>query len=399
MKKVLFFHNLTTYAWKRICQQLPLLAVLSMLFFALTLGVGPVARTLLSQGVGFSGMTLAVTAPEGDGTGDLLENLTASMRDIRSYCRIQSMDWEDASQALKDGELTAVLVLPEDFIGGVMDGNNPDLTLVVSPDRPLESLLTLWVGQSAADLLASAQKGIYAVLDLYPKEAASGLTWDQVMTDINLKYITLTLNRQELFRQVELQATGAMDLESHYALSLLIFLTMSLPPLLMPLLGREDLPFRRRLYALGQGCLMQYGSVLTVCFWVLLALTGVPAGLLTNWNLPGMLALALFAACYGCFCCQAVRSSAGCGGLAMATAGVCTFLAGGILPPALLPGAVKALSPFSPVQMLREVLYLPVWEWQDASFSATGGFLWTLVFFTGGLLLYRRRLMGKETDA
>ena len=39
------------------------------------------------------------------------------MEDIAQYCTIRSMDRSDALDALKRGEVTAVLELPEDFIG------------------------------------------------------------------------------------------------------------------------------------------------------------------------------------------------------------------------------------------------------------------------------------------
>ena len=108
--------------------------------------------------------TLAVTAPEGDPVPGLLEQYMGNMRDVRQYCTFRAMDGAEAAAALESGEVTAILVLPENFIQGVTDGSNPDVRLVVSGDRPLESLLTLWVGQSAADLLSSFQAGVYAVL-------------------------------------------------------------------------------------------------------------------------------------------------------------------------------------------------------------------------------------------
>ena len=114
------FHNLTKYASKKICQQFWLLAVLTMLFFALPFCVGPVAESLLSDGVDFSGMALAVVASEGDSSGALLEQLTGNMRDVSRYANFRSMTLEEAEQALENEEVTAILVVPENFIGGVL---------------------------------------------------------------------------------------------------------------------------------------------------------------------------------------------------------------------------------------------------------------------------------------
>ena len=102
----------------------------------LPLGAGRAAGYLLSQGVDFQGVTLAVSAPEGDDTPRLLERYMGDMEDIARYCRFTAMDRERALAALEAGEVTAVLDLPENFIRGVMWGENPDLRLIVAgPER------------------------------------------------------------------------------------------------------------------------------------------------------------------------------------------------------------------------------------------------------------------------
>ena len=57
----------------RLCRQRWLLAGLALLCLLLPLAAGQAANFLLSQGVNFAGVTLAVTAPPGDDTPRLLE--------------------------------------------------------------------------------------------------------------------------------------------------------------------------------------------------------------------------------------------------------------------------------------------------------------------------------------
>ena len=143
------------------------------------------------------------------------------MEDIRQYCRFLAMEEDAALNALKAGEVTAVLALPEDFIQGVMRGDNPDLRLIVSGGRPLETLLLLWVGQSASDILSAFQGGVYAVLELYGEDPPPGLTRDQVVLDINLRYIRLALGRGGLFQTEQVSATRALPIPLHYGLDLM----------------------------------------------------------------------------------------------------------------------------------------------------------------------------------
>jgi ABC-2 type transport system permease protein len=134
--------------------------------------LGQAAEAALSEGVSFSGITLAVAAPEGDSTPALLEKLLPKLEGIDEYCRVAAMDREEAVTGLESGEVTAVLVLPENMIQGIMNGTNPDVQLIVPGDMPLEALLTLCVGESASDLLAAVQSGVYAVLEQYSRTPA-----------------------------------------------------------------------------------------------------------------------------------------------------------------------------------------------------------------------------------
>ena len=99
-----FFEQYLILAWGRLCRQRWLLAGLALLCLLLPLAAGQAANFLLSQGVNFAGVTLAVTAPPGDDTPRLLEEYMGGMEDIAQYCSITAMGEEEAMAAL--GELT-----------------------------------------------------------------------------------------------------------------------------------------------------------------------------------------------------------------------------------------------------------------------------------------------------
>ena len=380
MHRLRLFLDLQKHAWKRICQQFLLLAVLSMLFLILSMAAGPVAERLLTQGVGFTGLRFAVCAPEGDSTGQLVEELTGRMRDIREYASFQAMPREEAEEALANGDISAVLVLPEDFLGGVLDGTNPDVTLIVSREEPLEAMLAWWVGRSAADLIGASQLGIYAVLDAVPPEQ-----YGQVMTEINLRFINLALDRERFFRIKELRPVDAMDMKDHYSLSLLVFLVLASAPALRPLFADAGAPFRRRLLSLGCGSCFQYGSALFTAFSLLLPMVLIPA-LAGGRSVAGTVMLALFGAAFAGVCCLMSGTVAGCGGISLCASAVLLFLSGGLLPMPLLPEAVQKLEVLSPVSALRGLLYSP------SSSDLLCAAAWSLGLTVLGALLYGIRL-------
>jgi len=303
-------------AWKAVCQQLLLLAVLSMLFLALPLCASGVARELLSRGVAFSGLDMAVVAPEGENTGELIAELTGKMPDVRAYATITAMPYDRAMEALEEGSVCAVLVLPERFVEGILDGTNPDVTVITHPNRPLEGLLALWAGQSAADLLAASQRGIYAVLERIPQSGTALGSWDQALININLRYINLTLNRQDMFTSVAIQATDLPDSGQYYGFSMLIFLALLLPPVFCAVFDPRQFAMGRRLQAMGIPALTRYGALVIViwgaCFGVIL----LPA-LLLGAGIAGVAVMALFCTLYAGVCCGAFSSVSSCAGVSM----------------------------------------------------------------------------------
>ncbi|MDE7220847.1 MAG: ABC transporter permease [Oscillospiraceae bacterium] len=364
MGGLILFRKLTGLTLGRLCRQLWLLAGLAALCALLPLAAGRAAEEALSGGVDFSGIILAVTAAEGDPLPEQLERTIGGMSDVGQYCSLRAMEREEARQALEAGEATAVLDLPENFIRRVQSGENPAVEILVDGSRPLESLLTLWVGQSAADLLAASQAGIYAVLEQYDLAPPVGLTRDQAVMEINLKYVQWTLNRQELFREEKLLPTSVLPISLHYRLSLLAYLVLSTAPLFAWICqgpwiaGLRRLRYARRspLWALAAG-LASCWAVMTAALFILLKLApGLPAAA----ALETAAVWGAFFAGWAAFCALLTHTAAGCGGLSFLLALAMLAASGGIVPPVLLPEGLRQAGEFSPITWMRALAAKPL---------------------------------------
>lgn len=364
MGGVVYFKKLTGLTLGRLCRQSGLLAGLAALCVALPLLAGTAAESVLSGGVSFSGVILAVTGPEGDELPAQLERYMNGMEDISQYCRIEAMSRDTARAALSAGRVTAILDLPDQFVRGVQSGENPPVKVIADGSRPLESLLTLWVGQSAADLLAAAQAGIYAVLDRYDAAPPPGVSRERVVAEINLKYVLWTLNRQEIFILKQLLPTDALPIALHYELSLLACLALSTAPVFswtcqQPwLYGLRRLRYARRspLWAYLAGLFSVWLTMTPFLFAALKLLLSlsVSAALLTAVSWAG------FFAAYASACALLTRTAAGCGGLSFFLSLGALALSGGIVPPMLLPSAVRGLENASPITWMRALAASPL---------------------------------------
>lgn len=399
MKALRFVARSAAYTYFRLCRQHWLLAGLALVCLLLTGMLGSAARQVLTTGVDFSGIVLAVSSPNDDGTLEMVEQAVEKMRDISRYCTLRVMDNAEARQALARGEVTALLELPEDFVGGILNGTNPDVRLIVDEDRPLEALLTQWVGQSAVDLLSAVQAGIYATIDSYDAAPVDGLSRGEMIGAINLRYINWALNRQDLYEELEVTATEVLPVELHYSLSLFVWLVLALSPMLYPVFAPQRLAARQRLRCIGVGSLPGYGADLLACFALLLTLLTLPAAMLLDWRLLPALgvaaALAAVATVLGSFLCLATGSAARCGSLVFLLGLAALALAGGILPPVLLPQSIRQLSWLSPVTWLRE-LCAGAWGYEPQRRCAVALAITCALCMAGGLWLYRRRMSAGE---
>lgn len=356
-KKVLRFWFLLTWdALRGVCRKIWIPVGLSMLCLLMTLGAGAAAGQVLSRGVSLSRLNLAIQQEPGENLPALLETYMGRMEDISRYCTVAAMSRQEAEQALADGSIDALVILPEGFVEGVMDGENPDVEMIVSGREPLEALLTLWTGQSAADLLSAVQSGIYAVLDVWQSGARGDMSWEDVLLGINLRYVGKTLNRQKLFGEKALSPTGVLPMEIHYGLSLLAFLGMSFAPFYVPLFGKNRLRSRKRLRALGYRNGFLFGAELLGAAGAAFLIFLVPAAVICRSLTAGILgagAMAVFCSLFGCLCCLLTDSAAACSVLSFLTALTGLILAGGIVPPVLLPETLRSLGGLSPVTWLR----------------------------------------------
>lgn len=386
----------------KLCQQPWLLAGLTLLCILLPLAIGPAAEAALSEGVSFSGITLAVTAPEGDSLPELLERFVPNMKDVSEYCEVVALDRETAVRRLEQGEVTAVLVIPENLAQGIMDGTNPDVELIVSGDRPLEAMLTLSVGRSASDLLAAVQSGVYAVLETYLQQAPGHLSYGDVVSQINLRYIRWTLGRQKMFRVEPIAVTNQLPIGIHYGLSLLIYLGLSLAPLFMAVYDGGWVRAQKRYRAVGRGSLGFYVSSLTACTVALLPLLTVVSlvllrGAVTTAFWTGALC-AFVCGAFGTVCCLLTANTGSCGMLSFLSALVFLFLGGGVLPPVLLPRTLQKLMVLSPVTWLRSTLALAVEEYElSPGYALAAGIAGLALAILGGVLYCRRADAGEDT--
>ena len=362
----------------------------------------------LREGAGFSGMNIGVVDESAGGhlQDSPLLSLVSGMQDLSEYC---SFSWEESRQTarekLRSGELSAVIILPDGILEDVLYGRKTSLEILLDPSRPLECFAAALFAESAANLLSSAQSGIYAVLDRYHEEYP-GADDSQVVLGINLEYLSWVVNRQSLYRETELPFPGVLSVSHHYLVSAFLCLLFLAAPVCFSLYRADaNREFLRRLSGAG-------GSV--SCFlwskWLLGAGAGVfllgvfalAAGLWGRIGLEslpaaagGVLISGIFWGAFGFWCCNifAAEDSGPAVLLAALFSLSGTFLAGGILPSALLPGALAQAGEFSPFALMTQSL-APVFGAGGDGVSLVLLLLWSALLLLWGFFRAKGSLKG-----
>ncbi len=345
----------------RLRGQAALLALLLGLALLLPAGAGALLESALSPEGGFAGLTVAL-ADEGAGEDGATRRLTAALASFsgtEGYCQWVEMEPDEARAALEAGEVTAVLLLPEGFLDSVLSGENLPVTLLTSRARPLESWMVQWLGQSVSRMLAAAQTGIYTVSERYHAANVTDPAEEEMLLQINLAYLGWVSGREKMYDSVTVSATGTLSVAHHYALSVLAYLPLLSAPLLYPAFGGDELAaWHRRRRAAGLspasgalGAVAASAALLLPLIWLPLAALG--GGL--NGLLPATLT-AWAAAAYGGLCAALSRSAGAAGLTAFLPATLALVFAGGVLPPALLPRALREIVSLCPLTWARETL-------------------------------------------
>lgn len=374
---------------KRACKRLPhIYAGAIALFFLMGAIALLSSRTLYGDTV-IGRIAVGVVLPKDDVLAEKVIGMVSSLGSVKSLCDFEYVDSEDGQKRLQNGELYAMMEIPEAFVQDIMNGTNTPVRILLPSDAGLEGQVFRELTDAGARTLGASQAGIYAGGDLcrlYGLDSSTG----QLEADLNRIYLGYSLPRTDYFRHRTEQATGDVSPMQFYGISAcVLFLLLCSIPVSGYLLPWRP-AFSRKLAADGIGRTVRVGSRILGLALLILAVM-LPIAVLAvcqGWLHSGLLSvITLFLVCMAtaalvALCYRAAGTLMG-GILLLFLAGVGQhFLSGGFLPLVFLPAAVRRLAPFLPSSILMNGLRMTVTAvWTPAVF----GKLILLILF--GLIL------------
>ncbi len=187
-------------------------AVLSHVFFG--------ARMLQSIDVG-------VAVPEGEKETKAVVRFLSAMESVEAVCNFRYFPEDEAMEKLYEGEVQAVIVLPESLYEDMYSGEKGRIAVYLPEDPPFRVQVFRELLADGVSLLTTAEAGVLAASDL-AGDGFSKMKPYEAANYISYEYIKCALDRDSMFDEYVYSPLGQMDLYQYYfAAAVSVLLLMS----------------------------------------------------------------------------------------------------------------------------------------------------------------------------
>lgn len=324
------------------------------------------------------------------------------MDSTKAYCSLEKTGEQAGKEAVKDGSLQALLVLPENTVEGILNGNNVQAKLYLADKTDLQGLVLETLLQAGVGSLQTAQGEIYTISRLAGIYGLDGEQIQSMYNDVDAANLKLYLNREQYFRTRRLSRTENEGAVNYYGSSLLAlyFLLTGLffsAYLLRDgmqekiIAGRAGIPVGMQLAArflvlftgtVCLGALILSGMLLLPGRTVTLRLSLQTVSVL----ICGLLAVSAWTLLLSCF----TEKKSVFPLPVILTAALLGYGAGCVVPGALMPGAMQKLAAYNPVWYLKKAFLSLLSGNTEGTGKAAGILLGTAILCMGMAVLYKK---------
>lgn len=335
---------------------------------------------------------VALVVEEDSSMMDWAMDFTKEMESTSSLFSFTIMNDNDARNSLKNGSVSALMVIPEGVIDSILSGTNIPIQVIFPSESDIATVLLQELTMAGGKTLASAQAGIYTTTDLYltyghKKDLKA--SYDEI-NRTNLKY---ALARDLLFRRVNVSSTGSLSTENYYLCSAILLFLFLAGTSCSSFLSRENRAFYQKLKHCQSGALsVTAARMLTTfllylgmglflfcfCLFVFFQDSGRVFPVLSS--MADLAAVILFTSAFVCMVYDVTRTVSE-GILALSiTSLLMLFVSGIFIPSAFFPQALRQIGQFLPTSFQFRALGGIYTETLETN-SILALFVWTLVCF------------------
>ncbi len=263
---------------KRVAKIFPFVLAVTV---ALLIGISAVLYGVLDMFYGSEDNKRFTIAVSGDTDNEYINWGMAAMRtfdETRFSIEFAKMTEEKAKKALQKGDISAYVVMPEDFVENAISGEIEPITYVTSAG--MEGITDLFKKEITAlvtDMVVYSQKGAYGLSAAFKDNGLKGA--GKHMDKISIEYAELIFERNELYSVEELGVSDGLSTPEYYvcAIVVLLFILIGLP--FAAVYIKKDYAFNRLLLSRGYSTGLQIGCEYLAHLITMLLQTAIMFGL------------------------------------------------------------------------------------------------------------------------
>lgn len=358
MSTMTAFFNFISVNLKRLLHYLPHILLSVVLLFLVTCTAGTYIAKHLYKESEFSAVSIGYYLPEDDNVDlntlgiHMLEELDGMQQTVQLQ---QIPTKEQGYEMLQNREILYFIIVPEHFFSGIMDSTNPPLDIVVYDNTSFSSYVINELFMSYAGLLGNAQAGIYSGLDTTRAHEFSEEQIQELSDRVNLVYLDRVMNKENYVERKHAESAGGVTLLEHYiALAIILSLCFTAFVLIPYLQGnRNGVSECMKLYHINTLHILLANIISTFAALFIAYLPcyiGVsvykhaihPFGLIRI--IPALVLIAILISFIATF----TKNTFSANICLLVVVLILAYCGGGLLPSAMLPKIIRAISHFLP---------------------------------------------------
>ena len=246
---------------KRALRLIPGLLLIAALLF-ICLGAVFSAVSADSQQENTAKFRIGLVGTVGDSYLELGIAAMQMMDSTRLSMELVTMEEAEAADALAKGDITAYVVVPENFVSSALSGTMLPMSFVSNTDAAnFTTFIKEEITGMISDIVLSSQKGSYGISNAL-KDAGYGHIAGKEAGNASIEYVKFILNRGKVYNATSLGIASELSLGDYLlcGLSVLVFLLCSLP--FAPYVIKRDYSLSQLLWAKGHSPARQ-----VLCEW------------------------------------------------------------------------------------------------------------------------------------
>jgi len=208
--------NLFVLNMKLLAGQKMRLILLVLLMLGISIAAGFIGNLFLTRGIIDASITIAVVDLDDSLETRMILNAIAHDPGTGAMFDFVTLNAQDAKDYFENGYVAAIFTLPQDFGRDMRIGVNSPFSIYYNTERQLTAALVQMAAEIFADMLRSAQTGVYVSINYAREQDVTGGQLDIIMMAANMRFLGLIISRGDMFTHQALDLTYGLGIWDAY---------------------------------------------------------------------------------------------------------------------------------------------------------------------------------------